>query len=621
MEDLAAGDPSHIGPFRLLGRLGAGGMGRVYLARSAGGRTVAVKLVREEYAHRREFRARFAREVAAARRVGGEWTAHVLDADMEAEIPWVATAYVAGPSLHDVVGRDFGPLPEPSLLVLANRLALALHAIHGAGLVHRDLKPSNILLAVDGPRVIDFGISRALDAVAQSALTATGAVIGSPGFMSPEQVRGERVTEASDVFCLGAVLAYAATGRVPFGVPDVGHAALMFRIAHDEPDLAGVPGALLPLVRACLHKDADRRPAPGLIATRTEAELPAHGWLPAGLLAQLARRSAQLLDADTPRTVVRPPAYRPPVPERPPNLRHEPPTGYPTGQARPAGRSWGARPAPRRRRRLAVAALVLIALAALGWFVVRPLIGHVLDGDSDSASPSPSLGSPTFDFTGVWEGSSSGSAIRMAVAGDQPRDGVVIDILDDTRMCGGGTNVLSRKGPVLKLSAFSSSAHEIQSPGKSLGGRGGCELIEEQSLEAEPDGTVLWSAGSQYTAMLKRAEHPDSAVPSGFLGRWTRTRGAPDADSLFVTVTQGALGKALVRVDGTTGGRSCTWRAVLFRVRDETRLDVAPLQLDRGRSSGACADGTPRTYRLQDGTLWQEPSGDEKQYVAFARTT
>lgn len=395
MEDLGAGDPSHIGAFRLLGRLGAGGMGRVYLARSVGGRTVAVKLVQTRYAGEPEFRRRFAREVAAARRVGGEWTAHVLDADVEAEIPWVATAYVAGPSLQDVVARDFGPLPEHSLLVLANRLALALAAIHGAGLVHRDLKPSNILLAVDGPRVIDFGISRALDVLTEgSALTGTGMVIGSPGFMSPEQVRGERVSAASDVFCLGSVLAFAATGRAPFGGLADGHghaAALMYRIAHAEPDLAGVPASQLPLVRACLRKDPAGRPTPDEVARQTAGEVPAHGWLPPQLLAQLALRSAELLNAEgrpapPPR---RARAHRPPVPAPVAYGRHDPPPPPPaySGHAGPAG------PAGRPRRRLGrtvrIAAVVLIALA-LGWFVVRPLIVNAVGNGSGAPSPSPS---------------------------------------------------------------------------------------------------------------------------------------------------------------------------------------------------------------------------------------
>ena len=303
MERLASTDPRRIGGYRLLGRLGEGGMGRVYLARSERGRTVAVKVVQAELARQPDFRRRFAQEVNAARRVGGEWTAPVLDADTEAETPWVATGYVAGPSLDRVVDRDYGPLPEHSVRALAAGLVRALAAIHGAGLIHRDLKPSNILITLDGPRVIDFGIARALDTMAETGLTRTGSVIGSPGFMSPEQVRGEPVTPASDVFCLGAVLAYAATGRQPFGTADSGVHALLFRIAEEEPDLTGLDGWLRELVTDCLAKDPARRPTVASLLERTSGDVTYTGaWLPGEVLAQLGRHAVQLLDSEDPTT-------------------------------------------------------------------------------------------------------------------------------------------------------------------------------------------------------------------------------------------------------------------------------------------------------------------------------
>ncbi|MFF8602256.1 MFS transporter [Streptomyces sp. NPDC015232] len=296
MDQLTAEDPSHIGPYRLIARLGAGGMGLVYLGRSEDGRTVAVKVVQADYAGNAEFRRRFAREVAAARRVGGDWTAAVLDADHEAAVPWVATRYIPGPDLHSVVARDFGPLPEHSVRALANRLALALGAVHGAGLIHRDLKPSNVLVTVDGPRVIDFGIARAMDSIAGDSLhTRTGMLIGSPGFMSPEQVRGLELTPASDVFCLGAVLVHAATGRMLFGATDTGLNAHLFRVAEEEADLTGVPDSLVDLVRACLEKDPARRPTPREIAERTATD-DTEEWLPGPVLAQLGRHAARLLD-------------------------------------------------------------------------------------------------------------------------------------------------------------------------------------------------------------------------------------------------------------------------------------------------------------------------------------
>ncbi|WP_048587517.1 serine/threonine-protein kinase, partial [Streptomyces viridochromogenes] len=312
MEKLGSGDPQQIGAYRLLARLGAGGMGDVYLARSDRGRTVAVKLVRRELAAQEEFRARFRQEVQAARQVGGFWTAPVLDADTEAEVPWVATGYVAGPSLQQVVGRDHGALPERSVRILAAGLAHALKDIHAAGIVHRDLKPSNVLVTIDGPRVIDFGIARALETVDESGLTRTGALVGSPGFMAPEQVRGDRITPACDVFCLGSVLAYAATGTLPFGSVDSGAHAVMFRIAQEEPDLEGVPEGIADLVRDCLRKDPGARPTLDRILERTGAEDTVSGgrsrdpWLPSALVAQLGRHAVRLLDTEDPQGPVGP---------------------------------------------------------------------------------------------------------------------------------------------------------------------------------------------------------------------------------------------------------------------------------------------------------------------------
>ncbi|WP_267244328.1 protein kinase domain-containing protein [Streptomyces sp. PR69] len=303
MDELRPEDPRWIGGYRLLRRLGAGGMGRVYLARSERGRTVAVKLVHGELSAAPEFRVRFRQEIEAARRVGGRWTAPVLDADTEAATPWVATGYVAGPSLHEVVtGPDHGALPERTVRALANGLAQALGDIHGTGLVHRDLKPSNVLITIDGPRVIDFGIARALETVAGDGLTRTGAVIGSPGFMSPEQVRGQRVTPASDVFCLGAVLAFAATGRMPFGDSASGVHALLFRVAQEEPDLDGLPpGPLRDLITDCLAKDPALRPSVPELLHRTHGDLEAgDAWLPGALTAHLGQHAVRLLEIETP---------------------------------------------------------------------------------------------------------------------------------------------------------------------------------------------------------------------------------------------------------------------------------------------------------------------------------
>ncbi|MER5529453.1 serine/threonine-protein kinase [Streptomyces sp. NPDC002677] len=306
MEKLGPGDPQHIGKYRLLARLGAGGMGHVYLARSERGRTVAVKLVRAELAAQEDFRARFRQEVRNAQRVGGFWTAPVLDADTEAAVPWVATGYVAGPSLRRVVEHDHGPLPERSVRILAAGLAHALTNIHAAGIVHRDLKPSNVMLTIEGPRVIDFGIARALETLPGEGITQTGSLVGSPGFMAPEQVRGDRITPASDVFSLGSVLAYAATGRLPFGSTEGGAHAQLFRIAQEEPDLSGIPEGIADVVRDCLRKDPATRPSLDTILARTGAvDTVEEGrsrdpWLPGSLVAQLGRHAVELLEVEDP---------------------------------------------------------------------------------------------------------------------------------------------------------------------------------------------------------------------------------------------------------------------------------------------------------------------------------
>ncbi|MGW4565010.1 protein kinase domain-containing protein [Streptomyces sp. NPDC004561] len=298
MQPLGADEPVAVGPYRLLGRLGSGGMGRVYLGRSAGGRTVAVKIVHPHFALDEEFRARFRREVEAARRVGGAWTAPVLDADPDAPVPWVATAYAAGPSLTAAVNGG-GPLPAHTVRALGAGLAEALAAVHDLGLVHRDVKPSNVLLTLDGPLLIDFGIARATDGTA--SLTSTGVSIGSPGYMSPEQILGKGVTGAADVFSLGAVLTYAATAEQPF--PGDSSAALLYKVVHEEPELGSLAGELRDVAAACLAKDPAARPTPAEVSRRLApdgaARLVAGGWLPGPLVEQVSRSVVHLLNLDT----------------------------------------------------------------------------------------------------------------------------------------------------------------------------------------------------------------------------------------------------------------------------------------------------------------------------------
>ncbi|MFI0966472.1 bifunctional serine/threonine-protein kinase/ABC transporter substrate-binding protein [Streptomyces sp. NPDC021080] len=297
MEPLRAGDPSRIGRYRLLRRLGAGGMGVVFLARAPGGAIAAVKTVRPSYADESGFRARFRREVETARQVGSRWVVPLLDADADAETPWLATSYVPGPSLSEAV-HTFGPLSLASVRVLGVRLAEALEAVHGAGLVHRDVKPGNILLAPDGPRLIDFGIARAPEG---TALTSSGVIVGSPGFLSPEQARARsgEIGPPSDVFSLGCVLAFAATGVRPFG--DGAPAGVLLRTIYEEPDPASLPEDLTALVRACLHKEPAGRPSLaqlraslGEITAASESAEPS-GWLPAPVTRLINDRSAAVL--------------------------------------------------------------------------------------------------------------------------------------------------------------------------------------------------------------------------------------------------------------------------------------------------------------------------------------
>lgn len=268
-------DPKQLGRHHLIGRLGAGGMGQVYLARSPGGRLTAIKTIHEHLAADAHYRERFRREASAARRVTGAYTAPVLDADPDARLPWLATAFLPGVTLRRAVAAT-GPLPAPAVRALAAALAEALRDIHAAGLVHRDLKPSNILLTRDGPRVIDFGIARAED---DRALTETGGMIGTPGYMSPEQiVDGPAVTGATDIFALGAVLAFAATGRDVFGAASV--PALLYRIVHEAPELDGVPveSGLKDLIDACLDKSPGNRPDAAAVLLRTVTPTPSAWW-------------------------------------------------------------------------------------------------------------------------------------------------------------------------------------------------------------------------------------------------------------------------------------------------------------------------------------------------------
>ncbi|MGW2181316.1 serine/threonine-protein kinase [Streptomyces sp. NPDC001732] len=328
-QPLAGDDPTTIAGYRLAARLGAGGMGKVYLSYTPGGRPVAIKVIRPEFGEDAEFRRRFAQEVRSAQRVQGLFTAPVIDAATDAVQPWLATAYVPGPPLADAVVAH-GALPVETVVLLIAGMAEALHVIHGAGIVHRDLKPSNVLLAADGPRVIDFGIAHAADA---TSLTGSGVTIGTPSFMAPEQAAGHRVTPATDVFALGQVAVYAATGAPAFG-EGTSHGVL-YRIVHEEPDLSGVPERLRELVTRCLDKDPAARPSVAEVIelcrsanAETVLRRP-EDWLPAPVSADITVRTAAPAPAQTPP----PPTVAPSVAHSPTTPATAPPAHPPTAPA------------------------------------------------------------------------------------------------------------------------------------------------------------------------------------------------------------------------------------------------------------------------------------------------
>ncbi|MFJ9593960.1 serine/threonine-protein kinase [Streptomyces virginiae] len=405
---LAADDPYEIGGYRLHARLGSGGMGVVYLAYTPGGRPIALKAVRREFAADPEFRERFAQEVASARRIHGLFTAQVVDSGVDDRTPWLATAYVPGPSLHEVVRRH-GPLPARTVLLLVAGIAEALQAIHRAGVVHRDLKPANVLVAGDGPRVIDFGIARAADA---AALTGTGLRIGTAAFMAPEQALGLRVTPATDVFALGALAAYVAGGAPPFGSgPESG---ALYRVVHEHPDLTRVPPDLHDLISWCLAKRPGDRPATAELIASVHAHPEvgprpefAEGWLPGPVREEVggpvdagpsapvharATRAARVaggLHVPTVAEVAAPagPAQAAPAPAGPAPI-------VPAGPAVPVARARGTRSGrrtPGRGRLLPTAAVAvaatLLACAGAVYYLDGPA-GDEAGAGGGSAAPS-----------------------------------------------------------------------------------------------------------------------------------------------------------------------------------------------------------------------------------------
>ncbi|MER6203420.1 serine/threonine-protein kinase [Streptomyces sp. NPDC001586] len=452
---LQDGDPRTVGGYRLEDRLGAGGMGVVYRAQSLSGRQVAVKVIRPELAGDPAFRQRFRREVTAARQVSGAFTAPVVDADADAEAPWLATLFVPGPSLAERVHRQ-GPLPAVEVWMLAAGLVEALRDIHRVGLVHRDLKPGNVLLAQDGPRVIDFGIVRAVDGSDVTALTGTGVVVGTPPFMAPEQFRRGEVGPAADVFALGSVLVHAATGHGPF---DGDHAhAVGFRVVYEDPDLTGLAPELVPLVQSCLAKDPADRPTLAELLTllaagpsaagpstagpsaaggtyapaAPAAPAPSDGVTAPGLPDGVVFRAPTVGVSLAPEGVFGPPptvtAGPPPVPEG----AGAPPVSGGPEPARDAGavdqerdlehRSWLRRDveAPRRRRRtrVAVAVAVVVALGAGGIAAWQGLRDDDKGGRGSAAAPGGASPGPSAPACGPAGAVNAAGASSFKVAMD-----------------------------------------------------------------------------------------------------------------------------------------------------------------------------------------------------------
>ncbi|MBM7437703.1 serine/threonine-protein kinase [Streptomyces sp. HB132] len=603
MDQLTHDDPSHIGPYRLLARLGAGGMGEVYLARSAGGRTVAVKLVRSELATEPEFRRRFAQEIAAARRVGGLWTAAVLDADTDAPAPWVATAYVPGPSLHAVLAGRTEPLPERSVRILAHRLAQALTAVHTAGLIHRDLKPANVLVTIDGPRVIDFGIARALDAVtADGKLTRTGAVIGSPGYMSPEQVRGEALTPVSDVFSLGSVLAFAGTRRHPFGASESGMHAVMYRIAQEQPDLAGLPAGLTELVGACLAKDPADRPTPAEVVARTdEVSQDTEPWLPGGLIAELGRKAAELLDSDGPgqRAPARP-AGPPPGATPPPPTSAPRPTGstppLPAGPPTPRPSAAPTPPPP-------AAPPARAAGGASATPPTAPLTGPDPTPPPASA-PTPAASVPTPPAAPAQLGvfgaplADPGPQAGTRPDGGKPRRTalIVTAAVAAVALLAGG----------ITYAAMRDSSDGSDGKGSNAGSPGSSAPSEKPSTDRATDGASPSQASADPSAAV------EGVVGKEYLGTWEGAgKDSEQQPSSFrrITITQGGVGADVATTFNSFDDALCNGAAKLVSFDNLMVLESRALS---SIPEEACSDGGRQTIRAAgDGTLiWTDDDGE-----------
>ncbi|MFI6862555.1 protein kinase [Streptomyces sp. NPDC050421] len=573
---LTATDPQRIGPYLLLGRLGAGGMGRVYLARSEGGRTVAVKVVHEEHASDPQFRARFRREIDAARRVGERYTAPVLDSAPDADPPWVATGYVPGLTLEQVI-RRYGPLPASSVLALADGLLKALEDIHAAGIIHRDLKPSNVMLTVKGPKVIDFGIARALETSVQSLLTSAGAAIGSPGFMSPEQIRGLELGPKSDVFSLGCVLTYAATGQLAFGQGVTNQHAINYHAVVEEPGLDKVKDSMLrALIARCLTKDAAERPdvaalrAPG---SGTRALIVDAAWLPAELVVHLADRAAQLLDVDA-APLREEPRDRTTVGLRPPDGSGDEPVLAPDKPGPEPATASGKRERPARRRNLFVV-LPVVAVITISGGAVAIIQPWARDSGGSHAS-GPSDGSGAGATTPAPAGSSGKPS---GPASKSPSPGAKASPTKSKGGQGGGDSAQTTGGSAAETGGQPTPATRPTT------GTGDSSATDPGS----GSGSASGSSGSDSSG--SGSSSPDgNAVPSYFVGTWTYADGDAWNQPGRIYVYRTTVGGRAVRfVNDMLHMGHCEAVGQLMAVENSgTRLRFAEAAVDRAKSTGTC---------------------------------
>ena len=606
MDQLRPGDPGQVGPFRLLGRLGEGGMGRVFQGASPGGRKVAVKIVHPHYASDPEFRRRFAREVAAARQVGGFHTAAVVDADPDADPPWMATAYIPGPSLADAIAQR-GPLDEAGVRELGAALAEGLAAIHACGIIHRDLKPGNVILADDGPRIIDFGIARGADA---TGLTASHAIIGSLRYMSPEQLNGQELTPQSDVFALGTILAYTATGHDPFAAPTV--PAVINHILNDPPDLDPLTGDLRTIIADCLAKAPASRPTPtDLLARFTHPE--SHD--PTTIAAPGPVPAAVPVPAPEPVPAVVPPPEPPAAgsaePERPAaqvpsqdstinvavEARHQrpKPRTAPAAAAAPAGTPQRRRYTRRRTGLIAACTAAAVPLAAVAAFALdqHPTTTLSASGTHPGNSPSATHSRPAI----------SPSPARTPPATSPSATGLLTGFLTDPRSDGVLSVAFSPDGTTLATGDTRSTYLWSLATRKVVATLRDPSGLSVDSVAFSPDGTVLATGdtdGSTYLWSLATRKVTATLTGPGSNRYVTSVAFSPNGSTLAVGYYTGG-----VLADGTAVSNDGSTYLWSLATRKVTATFTGPSELVVD-SVAFSPDGTVLAVGENDGStyLW-----------------